>query len=87
MRNEKEAESDLERAKQLKEHLLGQIVGALPHRSSPLFTQIADNTENMFQLKQALEEELTYYRKCFEDEQRQYEEAYNHHQKNRSFTV
>ncbi|MFF6017454.1 SbcC/MukB-like Walker B domain-containing protein [Lysinibacillus fusiformis] len=81
----KEAESDLEHAKQLKEHLLGQIVGALPHRSSPLFTQIANNTENMFQLKQALEEELTYYRKCFEDEQQQYEEAYNHHQKEQEF--
>ncbi|QIC47350.1 SMC family ATPase [Lysinibacillus sphaericus] len=81
----KEAESDLERAKQLKEHLLGQIVGALPQRSSPLFKQIADNTENMFQLKQALEEELTYYKKCFEDIQRQYEEAYNHHQKEQEF--
>ncbi|KPN97049.1 AAA family ATPase [Lysinibacillus sp. ZYM-1] len=81
----KEAESDLERAKQLKEHLLGQIVGALPHRSSPLFTQIADNTENMHQLKQALEEELTYYTKCIEEEQGQYEEAYSHHQKEQEY--
>jgi len=81
----KEAESDLERAKQLKEHLLGQIVGALPHRASPLFTQIADNTENMHQLKQALEEELTYYTKCIEEEQRQYEEAYSLHQKEQEY--
>ncbi|WP_155593513.1 SbcC/MukB-like Walker B domain-containing protein [Lysinibacillus cavernae] len=77
----KEAENDLERAKQLKEHLLGQIVGALPQRPSPLFTLIANNTENLHQLKQALDEEFTYYTKCIEEEQLQYKEAYSHHQK------
>ncbi len=81
----KEAESDLERAKQLKEHLLGQIDGVLPQRSSSLFTLIADKTENLHQLKQALDEEFIYYTKCIEDEQLQYEEAYSLHQKEQEY--
>ena len=81
----KEAESDLLRAKQLKEHLLGQIAGALPHRSSPLFTCITNNTENMHQLKKALEEEQTYYTECIHLEQQRYKEAYAHHKKEQEF--
>ncbi|MEK5488422.1 SMC family ATPase [Lysinibacillus sp. FSL M8-0355] len=81
----KEAESDLQRAKQLKEHLLGQIDGVLPQRSSALFTLIADKTENLHQLKQALDEEINYYTKCIEDEQLQYEEAYSLHQKEQEY--
>lgn len=81
----KEAESDLQRAKQLKEHLLGQIDGVLPQRSSALFTLIADKTENLHQLKQALDEEIIYYTKCIEDEQLQYEEAYSLHQKEQEY--
>ncbi|MGN4127461.1 AAA family ATPase [Lysinibacillus sphaericus] len=77
----KEAEKDLDRAKQLKEHLLGQIAGALPQRSSALFTCIANNTENMHQLMTALEEEQTFYRESIQAEQQRYNEAYNHHQK------
>ncbi|MGY4797469.1 SbcC/MukB-like Walker B domain-containing protein [Lysinibacillus fusiformis] len=81
----KEAESDLERAKQLKEHLLGQIVGALPQRSSSLFTLIADNTGNLHQLTQALDEEFSFYKKCIENEQLQYDEAYSLHQKEQEY--
>ncbi len=81
----KEAEKDFERAKQLKEHLLGQIVGALPQRSSSLFTLIADNTENLHQLTQALDEEFSYYKKCIEEEQQQYDEAYSLHQKEQEY--
>ncbi|WP_249646237.1 hypothetical protein, partial [Lysinibacillus sp. D3C2_S12] len=71
----KEAEKDFERAKQLREHLLGQIVGVLPQRSSSLFTLIADNTENLHQLTQALDGGFSYYKKCIEEEQKQYDEA------------
>ncbi|MDM5250346.1 SMC family ATPase [Lysinibacillus sp. G4S2] len=81
----KEAESDLLRAKQLKEHLLGQIAGALPQRSSSLFTCINNNTENMHQLKKALEEEQTYYTDCIQVEQQRYKEAYAHHQKEQEY--
>lgn len=81
----KEAESDLLRAQQLKEHLLGQIAGALPHRSSSLFTCITNNTENMHQLKKALEEEQNYYTECIQLEQQRYKEAYAHHQKEQEF--
>lgn len=77
----KEAEKDLERAKQLKEHLLGQIAGALPHRSSPLFECIATNSENMHQLKTALEAEQTFYIENIQIEQKRYDEAYALHQK------
>ena len=77
----KEAEKDLERAKQLKEHLLGQIAGALPHRSSPLFDCIANNTDNMHQLMTALEAEQSFYTENIQIEQKRYEEAYALHQK------
>ncbi|MEK5233346.1 SMC family ATPase [Lysinibacillus sp. FSL K6-0232] len=76
----KEAEGNLERAKQLKKHLLGQIAGALPQRTSTLFTQLANNTENMHQLKQALEEEHIYYTQCIATEQQHYQKAYKQHQ-------
>ncbi|MEX3747764.1 AAA family ATPase [Lysinibacillus xylanilyticus] len=81
----KEAESDLLRAKQLKEHLLGQIAGALPQRSSSLFTCINNNTENMHQLKKALDEEQVYYTECIQVEQQRYKEAYAHHQKEQEY--
>ncbi|MGG2112954.1 SMC family ATPase [Lysinibacillus pakistanensis] len=81
----KEAESDLLRAQQLKKHLLGQIAGALPQRPSFLFTCINDNTENMHQVKKALEEEHAYYIECIQVEQQRYEEAYAHHQKEQEY--
>ena len=81
----KEAESDLLRAQQLKEHLLGQIAGALPQRASILFTCINNNTENMHQVKNALEEEHAYYIECIQVEQQRYDEAYAHHQKEQEY--
>ncbi|MFJ7408772.1 MULTISPECIES: AAA family ATPase [unclassified Lysinibacillus] len=81
----KEAEKDLERAQQLKEHLLGQIAGALPHRSSTLFTCISNNTDNMHQLKNALEEEQFFYSASIRAEQMRYEEAYANHQKEQEY--
>ena len=77
----KEAEKDLERAKQLKEHLLGQVAGALPHRTSPLFDCIATNSENMHQLKTALENEYAFYTEQIQVEQKRYDKAYALHQK------
>ena len=59
-------------------------MGALPQRSSALFTLIADNTENLHQLTEALDEELSYYKKCGESELLHYEEAYSLHQKSRN---
>ena len=81
----KEAEKDVERAQQLKEHLLGQIAGALPQRSSTLFTCISNNTDNMHQLKNALEEEQFFYNASIQTEQLRYEEAYAHHQKEQEY--
>ncbi|MFJ7737563.1 AAA family ATPase [Lysinibacillus sp. NPDC097287] len=77
----KEAEKDLERAKQLKEHVLGQIAGALPQRPSPLFDCITNNTENMHQLRGALEVEQSFYTENIQIEQRRYDNAYALHQK------
>ena len=77
----KEAEKDLERAKQLKEHLLGQIAGALPQRTSPLFECISNNTDNMHQLMTALEAEQNFYADNIQIEQKRYDEAYAQHQK------
>ncbi|MFJ7952063.1 AAA family ATPase [Lysinibacillus sp. NPDC096418] len=77
----KEAEKDLERAKQLKEHVLGQIAGALPQRTSQLFDCITNNTENMHQLKAALEVEQSFYIENIQMEQKRYDDAYALHQK------
>lgn len=60
-------------------------MGALPQRSSALFTLIADNTENLHQLTEALDEELSYYKKCGESELLHYEEAYSLHQKEQEY--
>ncbi|WP_409366956.1 AAA family ATPase [Lysinibacillus sp. 38-6] len=81
----KEAEKDLERAQQLKEHLLGQIAGALPPRNSTLFTCISHNTDNMYQLKNALEEEQFFYNASIQTEQLRYDEALAHHQKEQDY--
>jgi len=81
----KEAEKDLEHAQQLKEHLLGQIAGVLPERPSTLFTCINNNTDNMHQLKNALEEEQFYYNASIRTEQMRYEEAYANHQKEQEY--
>jgi len=81
----KEAEKDLERAQQLKEHLLGQIAGALPQRNSTLFTCISHNTDNMYQLKNALEEEQFFYNASIQTEQLRYDEAFAHHQKEQDY--
>ena len=81
----KEAEKDLERAQQLKEHLLGQIAGALPPRNSTLFTCISHNTDNMHQLKNALEEEQFFYNASIQTEQLRYDEAFAHHQKEQDY--
>lgn len=81
----KEAEKDLERAQQLKEHLLGQIAGALPTRNSTLFTCISHNTDNMHQLKNALEEEQFFYNASIQTEQLRYDEAFAHHQKEQEY--
>lgn len=81
----KEAEKDLERAQQLKEHLLGQIAGALPPRNSTLFTCISQNTDNMYQLKNALEEEQFFYNASIQTEQLRYDEAFAHHQKEQDY--
>lgn len=81
----KEAEKDLERAQQLKEHLLGQIAGALPPRNSTLFTCISHNTDNMYQLKNALEEEQFFYNASIQTEQLRYDEAFAHHQKEQDY--
>ncbi|MDD1371004.1 SMC family ATPase, partial [Bacillus sp. MHSD17] len=50
-----------------------------------LFTCINDNTENMHQVKKALEEEHAYYIECIQVEQQRYEEAYAHHQKEQEY--
>ena len=77
----KEAEKNLELAKQMKEHLFGQIAGALPPRESLLFDYIATNTDNIHQLKTALEEEQFFYAENSVVEQKRYDEAYAQHQK------
>ncbi|GLC90335.1 AAA family ATPase [Lysinibacillus piscis] len=81
----KEAEQHVLRAQQSKEHLLGQIAGALPQRSSALFMYIENKQDNIHQLLQALQQEKAYYIETAEQEQQHYNEAYAHHQKEQEY--
>ncbi|MEG0448362.1 MAG: SMC family ATPase [Lysinibacillus sp.] len=84
----KEAEKDLERAMQLRKHVMGQIDGALPHRPSALFECIANNTDNMYQLMAALEDEQTFYAQSIVAEQQRYDEVYAlHHKEQQQFSA
>ncbi|MBD8026890.1 SMC family ATPase [Ureibacillus sp. Re31] len=79
------ADQELDRARTLKNSYVAQIAGALPRRDSTLFT-VLDQNLNIYQIQDALDEEIKYYQQKIKDDQKNYEQAVeNHHEKYNHF--
>ncbi|RNC99077.1 AAA family ATPase [Lysinibacillus halotolerans] len=79
------ADQELDRARTLKNSYVAQIAGALPRRDSTLFT-VLDQNSNIYQIQDALVEEIQYYQQKIKDDQKNYEQAVeNHHEKYNHF--
>lgn len=74
----KHADKELDRARTLKNSYMVQIAGALPQRDSLLFT-LLDQNSNIYQIQEALDEEIKYYRQKIKTDQIKYEEAVSNH--------
>ncbi|HWL22236.1 MAG TPA: SMC family ATPase, partial [Ureibacillus sp.] len=73
-----QAEQKLNEARVLKNSYISQLSGALPTRDSLLFT-LLDKNSNIYQIQDALQEELIYYQQKIEDDQKTYENTYRLH--------
>lgn len=73
-----QAEQKLNEAKVLKNSYLSHLSGALPTRESNLFT-LLDRNSNIYQIQEALQEELYYYQLKMEEDRKVYEDTYNLH--------
>ncbi|SOC43961.1 SbcC/MukB-like Walker B domain-containing protein [Ureibacillus acetophenoni] len=73
-----QAEQKLNEAKVLKNSYLSHISGALPYRESNLFT-LLDRNSNIYQIQEALQEELNYYQQKIEEDRTLYEKTYHLH--------
>ncbi|KGR76697.1 AAA family ATPase [Ureibacillus sinduriensis] len=74
----RKAEMELDRAKTLKNSYISQIEGALPKRDSLLFTLLAQES-NVYQIQDALDEEVNYYKEKIKEDKKIYEEARKKH--------
>ena len=68
------AEQELERARNLKSNYIVQIAGTLPKRESLLF-EVLEQHSNIYQIQEALDQEILYYKQMIQEHQQQYEEA------------
>ena len=74
----RKAETELDRARTLKKSYISQIEGALPKRNSPLFAVLAQDS-NVYQIQEALDEEVNYYKQKIKEDKKYYEEAKKKH--------
>lgn len=79
----RKAETELDRARTLKNSYISQIEGALPKRESLLFAVLAQES-NIYQIQDALDEEVNYYKdkikedkKSYEASRKKYDDQYN----------
>ncbi|MDN4495058.1 AAA family ATPase [Ureibacillus aquaedulcis] len=70
----RKAEMELDRARTLKNSYISQIEGALPKRDSFLFAVLAQES-NVYQIQDALDEEVKFYREKIKEDRKHYEEA------------
>ncbi|KGR77015.1 AAA family ATPase [Ureibacillus manganicus] len=70
-----QAEQKLNEARVLKNSYISQLSGALPTRESNLFT-LLDKNSNIYQIQDALKEELDFYQQKIEDDRKLYEDTY-----------
>ena len=74
----RKADMELNRARTLKDSLIDQIKGALPERESLLFAVLAQDS-NIYQIQDALDEEIQFYQQKMKEDQKFYDEAVNKH--------
>ncbi|CAM5207388.1 Nuclease SbcCD subunit C OS=Ureibacillus acetophenoni OX=614649 GN=SAMN05877842_11819 PE=3 SV=1 [Ureibacillus acetophenoni] len=72
------AEQKLNEARVLKNSYISQISSVLPRRDSLLFT-LLDKNSNVYQIQEALQEELIYYQQKTEEDRKVYEDSSNLH--------
>ncbi|MEO4055423.1 SMC family ATPase [Solibacillus sp. CAU 1738] len=72
------AEQQEKIAKARRDSYIEQIAGALPHRDSLLFERLQERA-NLYQISEALDEELLYYQMKIKKDNKLYEEAFNKH--------
>ncbi len=75
-----QAEQKLNEARILKNSYIGQLSGALPVRESYLFS-LLDKNANIYQIQEALNEELFFYQQKIEEDKKIYEETFENHKK------
>lgn len=75
-----QAEQKLNEARILKNSYIGQLSGALPIRESYLFS-LLDKNANIYQIQDALNEELVFYQQKIEEDKKLYEETFENHKK------
>ncbi len=69
----KQAEQKLNEARLLKNSYIAQLEGVLPKRESLLFTVLNQNS-NIYQIQDALDEEVQYYQQKIKEDQKIYDE-------------
>lgn len=72
------AEQKLNEARVLKNSYISQLSSLLPTRESLLFT-LLDKNSNIYQIQEALQEELNYYQQKLVEDQKVYEDTFNLH--------
>ena len=72
------AETELDRARTLKNSYIAQIEGTLPKRDSLLFAVLAQES-NVYQIQDALDEEINYYKEKIVEDKKLYAKAVKKH--------
>lgn len=74
----RKADLKLNQARTLKDSYIDQIKGALPARDSLLFAVLAQDS-NIYQIQDALDEEIQFYQQKIKEDQKFYDEAVKKH--------
>ncbi|HWL13590.1 MAG TPA: SMC family ATPase [Ureibacillus sp.] len=74
----RKADLELDRARTMKNSYIAQIEGALPKRESQLFDVLMQQS-NIYQIQDALDEEIKYYQQKIKEDQKLYNEAVKKH--------
>lgn len=82
----RQAEQKLNEARLLKNSYIAQIEGALPKRESLLFTVLNQNS-NIYQIQDALDEEVQYYQQKIKEDQKSYDEVAGKYKEKYEFIV
>lgn len=78
----REAEQKLNEANALRKGYIGQLTGAIPQREDSTLFLVLNQNSNIYQIQQALDEEVQYYQQKIVENQKKYNEVLKiHHEK------